>query len=184
MSNPNLCILYAWVLCDNGQKQAAERNLQIASRVLDSNISEKIIKLKGEPKREPSLTNRALRGRIAAVRAYMAAGEGDVQGIVRFSEQALKLLHNEDSPWRAGVAISLGTAHTYEGDNVSAIKALSEAVSASKAAGNIHLYLMANFWLVVCLKHQGQLLRAIDICKHLCSVVTEKELSHTDLEGV
>ena len=184
MSNPNLCILYAWVLCDNGQKQAAERNLQIASRVLDSNNSEKIIKLKGEPKQQPSLTNRALRGRIAAVRAYMAAGEGDVQGIVRLSEQALKLLHKEDSPWRAGVAISLGTAHTFEGDNVSAIKALSEAVSASKAAGNIHLYLMANFWLVVCLKHQGQLLRAIDICKHLFRVVTEKELTHTDLEGV
>lgn len=184
MSNPNLCILYAWVLCDNGQKQAAERNLQIASRVLDSNNSEKIIKLKGESKRQPSLTNRALRGRIAAVRAYMAAGEGDVQGIVRFSEQALKLLHKEDSPWRAGVAISLGTAHTFKGDNVSAINALSEAVSASKAAGNIHLYLMANFWFVVCLKHQGQLLRAIDICKHLFRVVTEKELTHTDLEGV
>jgi LuxR family transcriptional regulator, maltose regulon positive regulatory protein len=124
-----------------------------------------------------------LQGRIATIRAYMATFWGDIQSIVKFSEEALECLHKGDSAWRAGVAIYLGIAHTFKGDNVSAIKALSEAVTASKAAGNMHLYLVANFWLVVRLKYHGKLSRAIDICKHLFRVVIEEKLTQTELEG-
>jgi LuxR family maltose regulon positive regulatory protein len=183
ISRPNLCIFYAWDLVDNGQHQAAERSLQMAERVLDPVYNEKVIKQTVESARQHSLTNRKLQGRIATIRAYMATFWGDIQSIVKFSEEALECLHKGDAAWRAGVAIYLGIAHTFKGDNVSAIKALSEAVAASKAAGNIHLYLVANFWLVVRLKYHGQLSRATDICKHLFRVVIEEKLTHTELEG-
>ena len=123
---PTLCIIYAWILCDNGQYQAAERRLQTAERILDSIHSENTANPQIELKSQPSLTVRDLQGRIAAVRAYMATGQGDVQRIVNFSEKALQFLHQNDATWRAGVAMSLGMAHTIKGDNGSAVKALSQ----------------------------------------------------------
>jgi LuxR family transcriptional regulator, maltose regulon positive regulatory protein len=182
-SRPDLCIFYAWDLVENGQHQAAEQSLQMAERIIDPANNKKMIKPAVESAKQHSLTNRKLQGRIAAIRAYMATFWGDIQSIVKFSEEALECLHKGDSAWRAGVAIYLGIAHTFKGDNVSAVKALSEAVAASKAAGNMHLYLVANFWLIVRLKYHGQLSRAIDICKHLFSVVTEEKLTNTELEG-
>ncbi|HSQ86513.1 MAG TPA: hypothetical protein VLM43_17515, partial [Desulfobacterales bacterium] len=149
ISKPNLCIFCAWDLVDKGQHQSAERSLQLSERAVDSIYNEKSIKPKDESTKQHSITKRELQGRIAAIRAYMATSTGDMQSIVKFSEQALKCLHKGDSAWRASVAISLGIAHTFKGDVVPAIKALSEAVAASKAAGNVHLYLVANFWLVV-----------------------------------
>jgi len=183
ISRPNLCTFYAWMLFDNGQQKAAERSLQLAERALDSINNEKTIKAKGESTKQHSLTNRELQGRIAAIRAYMATGWGDIQNIVKFSEQALKCLHKGDSTWRAGAALSLGIAHALKGYDVSAIKALSEAVAASKAAGNMYLYLVANFWLVVRLNYHGQLSRAIDICKQLFRVVNQEKLAHTAIGG-
>jgi len=183
ISKPNLCIFCAWDLVDKGQHQSAERSLQLAERAVDSINNEKTVTPKDESKKQHSLMKRELQGRIAAIRAYMATSTGDMQSIVKFSEQALKCLNKGDSAWRASVAISLGIAHTFKGDNVSAIKALSEAVAASKAAGNMHLYIVANFWLVVRLKYLGQLSRAIDICKHLFRVVNEEKLTHTELGG-
>jgi len=183
LSSPTLCIIYAWILCDNGQYQAAERRLQTAERILDSIHSENTANPQIELKSQPSLTVRDLQGRIAAVRAYMATGQGDVQRIVNFSEKALQFLHQNDATWRAGVAMSLGMAHTIKGDNGSAVKALSEAVSASKIAGNGSLYLIANIWLAVRLKDYGQLPRAIDICKHLFGVLAEEKLTNTAAEG-
>ncbi len=155
----------------------------MAESSLDFIDDKKIIKPTDESTGQHFLTNRDLQGRIAAIRAHMATGLGDIQSIVKFSERALECLHKGDSAWRASVAVSLGIAHAFKGDNVSAIKALSEAVAASKAAGNMIHYLVANFWLVVRLKHHGQLSRAIDICKHLFGVVIEENLAHTELEG-
>jgi len=183
ISRPNLCISYAWILSESGQQQAAERSLQTVEKIIDSNNNEKIIKPKDESTRQHSLTNRELRGRIAAIRAHMATARGDIQSIVKFSKQALKCLHKEDSTWRVGVALSSGIANSLKGDNVSAIEALSEAVEASKAADNINFYLAANFWLVVSLKYNGQLPRAIEICKHLLKIVNEEKLAYTAIEG-
>ncbi|MDY6791076.1 MAG: LuxR C-terminal-related transcriptional regulator [Thermodesulfobacteriota bacterium] len=183
ISRPNLCIAYAWVLAVSGKQAAAERSLQTAEKIIHTTNMDKPIKPKGESTSLYSLKNRELQGRIAAIRAHMATDRGDVKSIVKFSEQALKLLHKEDSAWRAGVAISLGIANSLQGDSISAIEALSEAVAASKAADNINLYLIANFWLVVRLKYSGQLPRAIKLCKHLLKVVNEEKLSHTTIEG-
>ncbi|MDY6791169.1 MAG: helix-turn-helix transcriptional regulator [Thermodesulfobacteriota bacterium] len=183
ISRPNLCISYAWILSESGQQQAAERSLQTAEKIIDSTNNGKIIKPKGQSTRQQSLTSRELQGRIAAIRAYMATDRGDVQSSLKFSERALKCLHKEDSTWRAGVALSSGIANSLRGDNVSANKALSEAVEASKAADNINLYLAANFWLVVSLKYNGQLPRAIEICKHLLKIVNEEKLAYTAIEG-
>lgn len=183
ISRPNLCIMHAWVLSVSGKQQAAERSLQTVEKIIDSNNNEQIIKPKYESTRQHSLTNRELRGRIAAIRAQMATYRGDIQRIVKFSEQALKRLHKEDLTWRAGVAISSGITNSLKGDNISAIKALSEAVAASKATDNLNLYLIANFWLVILLNINGQLPRAIEICKHLFRIVNEEKLTHTEIAG-
>lgn len=184
MSRPNLCISYAWVLSESGQKKTAERCLRTAEKIIDSTADNgKIKPPTGESTRLNSLSNRELQGRIAAIRAYMATDRGDIQNIVKFSEQALKWLHKEDSTWRAGVGISSGIANSLQGDNISAIKALSEAVTASKAADNINFYLIASFWLVIRLKYNGQLPRAIETCRRLLIIVNEEKLAHTVIGG-
>ena len=136
-----------------------------------------------ESTKKHSLSKRTMQGRIAAIRAHMATSWGEIQNIVKFSEQVLNCLHKKDSAWRASVAVSLGIAYSFKGDNVSAIRVLLEAVAVGKTTGNKHLYLVANFWLIVRLNHHGQLARAIDICQHLFNVVVEENLTQTELEG-
>ena len=86
ISKPNLCIFCAWDLVDKGQHQSAERSLQLAERAVDSINNEKTVTPKDESKKQHSLTKRELQGRIAAIRASMATGWGDIQNIVKFSD--------------------------------------------------------------------------------------------------
>jgi LuxR family maltose regulon positive regulatory protein len=176
---PNLCFFHAWVLFENGQHSAAEESLQVVERLIDSII---VPPLKESGGLRPS-DKVELQGKVAAIRALMATGRGDAQDIVKFSRQALECLPEGDSTWRASVAISSGIAHSIKGDLIAAIDAFSQAIIASKAAGNMHLYLVAGFWLIVRLKYAGQLQRAIEICQQLLIFVNEKELAQTLVGG-
>jgi len=176
---PNLCFFHAWVLFENGQHSAAEESLQVVERLIDS-IVEPPSKESGGLRPSDKVE---LQGKVAAIRALMATGRGDVQDIIKFSSQALEYLNKGDSTWRASVSLSLGIAHSIKGDLNAAIDAFSQAILVSKAAGNMYFYLVASFWLIARLTYAGQLQKAIEICQHLLRIVNEKELEQTLVGG-
>jgi LuxR family maltose regulon positive regulatory protein len=176
---PNLCFFHAWVLFENGQHNAAEESLQVVERLINSIIE--------TPSKESDglrpFDKVELQGKVAAIRAGMATSRGDVQDIIKFSRQALECLPEGDSTWRASVTISSGIAHSIKGDLIAAIDAFSQAIIVSNAAGNLHLYLVASFWLIARLKYAGKFQRAIEICRELLDFVKEKGLTQTLVGG-
>jgi LuxR family maltose regulon positive regulatory protein len=124
-----------------------------------------------------------LRGRAAAIRAYMASHRGDVPEIIQHARQALDYLPKQDSAWRRGAAVALRDAHLYKGDMIAAHQARFEAVKASKAAGKVYLILAANLRLAVILRHQGRLQRTIEICQQEMQLADESGISQTVVVG-
>jgi LuxR family maltose regulon positive regulatory protein len=179
---PRLCVYHAFVLFMAGQLGEAELRLQAAERVLGSAAGE--VAPPGSPDRSHVRSKAALRGMIAAVRAYIAFLQGDVPAIIRFSRQALEHLPDEKSMWRSAVAIVSGDAHSLSGDPVAAGEHYSEAVALSKAAGNIYFVLFASAKLAVNESLQGQLHRVAEICQQGLQLANESGSSQTARAGV
>ncbi len=177
-SKPHLCIYYAWYLFISGQQDAAERSLQAAEQALDSST---------EPQEEDTLTGpdrMKLRGRIAAVRAFMVSYKGDVPGIIQHANQALAYLPEQDRTWRSLSALVLGDAYGFKGDMPAAYKARFEAVKACKAAGDIYYVMLASLKLAITLRAQGRLQETLEICQEQIQLANEYGLSQTSLVGV
>ncbi len=166
---PNLCFFHAWVLFENGQYAAAGKRLQIVEKLINSVT-------------QPS-DMAELQGKVEAIRALMATGQGDAANIIRLSKQALELLPEGAASWRASAFFSLGTAESIQGDECSAIEAFSQARKKSMEAGNMHLYFGATFWLAARYKYAGQLPRAIELCHELLKIVNEKGLEQSMAGG-
>ncbi len=182
-SKPQLCILHAWGLFTNGQMGAADRSLKAAEQALDTSV-DNAIKTSLLERDQPSDSDRMeLRGRVAAIRAYLAFYRGDVPGIIQYSRQALEYLPEQDLTWRSTVTIVLGDAYSFKGDFVAAYRARLESFEMSKAAGNIYLFLIASLKLAITLRGQGRLQRSIDICQKQLQLANESGWSHTVVVG-
>lgn len=162
---PNLCFFSAWVLTENAKFMEAEKKLRRVEEMIGSE--------------DESLSTNELQGKIAAMRAFMATGQGDYNKIITLGEQALEFLPEEAKLWRASTYFTLGVGKTFSGDLNSAITAFSLARKASKESGNTHLYLRSNFWLAARLKYSGQLPRALEICQELLHIVKVKGIEHS-----
>jgi LuxR family maltose regulon positive regulatory protein len=77
----------------------------------------------------------SFRGEVTAVQAYVAGVRGDLTQTVALSQRALALLPAENLVVRAIVAQNLGVAYHWSGDPAAAIRALTDAVALSRAAG-------------------------------------------------
>jgi LuxR family maltose regulon positive regulatory protein len=161
----------------------AEQRLQAVEHVLDSSISLKPETTLIEPDQLLGPDIMKLRGRAAAVRAYLVAYQGDVQGIIQYARLALEYLPESDSTWRSSALGSLGNAYSLIGDVASAYQARSEALEASRAAGNAYLILYASLRLVLTLRDLGRLSQAIEICQQQLELANESGLSQTVVFG-
>ena len=183
-SKPQLCIFYAWSLFATGRQDAAEQSLGAAEKALDlhSGYAGETSLIKAGD--QPSGPDRVkLQGRIAATRAFMAFFRGDVSGIVQHARQAIEYLPEQDLTWRGTATTALADAHIIKGDMTAAYQAQVEAVKASRAAGNIYMSLIANLKLAITLRQQGQLQRAIEICRQQMKFAGENGLSQTIVVG-
>jgi LuxR family maltose regulon positive regulatory protein len=108
--NPQLSVLHAWAMAKSGDLDGAERSLQ-------------------------EFDGDGFRGEVTAIRAYVAGVRGDLTQAVELSQRALALLPAENLVVRAIVAQNLGVAYHWSGDPAAAIRALTDAVTLSRAAG-------------------------------------------------
>jgi len=171
-ANPNLGIFYARESFKSGHLDEAEKRLQAAEQMLESaSISD--------------VNKKGLLGRIAVIRAYMSARTGDVSGIIRFSNQALKLLPQRDLMWRSVAAWTLGMGYGWAGagDCVKAQQAFSAAMKTSQEAGNIYYYIFAGSCLGSVMLMRAKFKEASNICQQMLSLAIKNGIEQTGIAG-
>jgi LuxR family maltose regulon positive regulatory protein len=137
-ANPKLGVLHAWAMAKSGDLDGAERSLQ-------------------------EFDGDSFRGEATAVRAYIAGVRGDLSQAVELSQRALALLPAENLVVRAIVTQNLGVAYHWSGDPAAAIRALTEAVALSRAAGQSFQTLTAMAILGRAYEMQAALRQATEI---------------------
>lgn len=112
---PSLWVIYASTFMFTGQHTAVEQKLQAAEAALQhSELDDK---------------TRDLFGRIAAMRATLAAIQNDAETIITQSLRAQEYLHPDNLMFRTTVTWTLGLAHQLQGDRVAASRAYAETIA-------------------------------------------------------
>jgi LuxR family maltose regulon positive regulatory protein len=181
LSSPHLCILNAWDLFLSGRQDAAERYLRAAEGALAMAPDPETGFPAPDRDRQPG-ANR-IGGRVAAVRAFLAFHQGDVPAIDRYARRALELLPAEDLTWRSTAAVALGDAYSFMGQIQKAYRARSDALEASKAAGNLYMILIAGMKLAVAMRQLGQLEETIQLCRQQFRLADDGGLSQAAVAG-
>jgi ATP/maltotriose-dependent transcriptional regulator MalT len=131
--HPSLWTTYASVLLVTGQVTSVEQTLHSAETALQD--------------AEPDDKTRDLIGRIAAIRATLAASLNQVETIIEQSRRALEYLHPNNLAFRTSTIWKLGYAYHLQGDRAAASQAYTEVISIGKASGNVVFTLMATIGL-------------------------------------
>jgi LuxR family maltose regulon positive regulatory protein len=144
-SRPWLCIARAWVLASTGQWDAVALTLQDAERAAHE----------ASQAEEQRIT-----AHILALRTYATAIEGDLGGAKALARQALDRLPREDLPVRSLVTLLLGSTLRHSGELVAAARIWTDAIDASRAAGDSHGAVTLLSALAAIQIEQGQLRKA------------------------
>ena len=132
-ARPSMWVTYASALLAASRPARIEQKLQAAEAALGG----------VEPAAEADKT-RDLIGRIAALRAILAATQYQVETIIAQSRRALEYLHPDNLPVRTTTTWTLGYAYQLQGDRAGASQAFTEAISVSQASGNIFIDILAS----------------------------------------
>ncbi len=130
---PSLWTAYASVLLVTGQGTRVEQTLQAAEAALQG--------------AEPDDKIRDLVGRIAAIRATVAAYQNQVETIITQSRRALEYLHPNNLAFRTSTVWKLGFAYHVQGDRAAARRAYAEVIAIGQASGNIIFTIAATIGL-------------------------------------
>jgi LuxR family maltose regulon positive regulatory protein len=130
-ARPRLSISFAITDLMAGRSEEIEKRLQAAEKAIKQNISKTI--------------ETELHGIIAAIRASSAfLIQGNIPATIKYSQKALELLPEENATWRSVVALDSGDAHSVTGDLEAAKQAFHQAVTASKQAKHVFLFMLSS----------------------------------------
>lgn len=132
-ARPSLWTTYASVLLVTGQGDRVEPKLHAAEAALQD--------------AEPDDMTRDLIGRIAAIRATVAATQTEVATIIAQSRRALEYLHSDNLPFRTSTAWKLGYAYHLQGDRAAARHAYTDVIRTGTASRNTIFTLVATIGL-------------------------------------
>jgi LuxR family maltose regulon positive regulatory protein len=132
-ANPTLWVMYASALSMSGQLTNVEEKLQGAEAALQN--------------LEPDAKTRNLIGHVAAIRAFLASVQHQVETIIAQSQRALEYLHPENLSVRTATIWKLGIAHHLQGERGAARRAYTEAIAASQTSGNMIVNISARVGL-------------------------------------
>jgi len=158
-ARPVLSVACAQALLNAGQLEATEARLMDAERWL------KLAPEMGDRSGEMVIVDeeqfQAFPARLATTRVYHAQSIGDVDGTVKYVEQALNLLPEGDHYNRAAVTGLLGLAYWASGDLEAAYGIFSDGLFQ-----NIHDRILGTFVLADMKRALGQLREAERISEH------------------
>jgi LuxR family transcriptional regulator, maltose regulon positive regulatory protein len=145
-ARPSLWIAYASTALASGQTAGIEEKLAAAEAALQNE--------------ESTETTRDLVGRIAAIRATLAAVKVQIDSIIDQSKRALEYLHPDNLSFRTFTIWKLGYAYYLQGDRIKASQAYEEAISISQASGNLITAVLAKVGLASVQQSENQLFPA------------------------
>ncbi|WP_119066715.1 LuxR C-terminal-related transcriptional regulator [Aggregatilinea lenta] len=151
-NNPALWVLYGWVAMATFENAQAEPKLQAAEAALQ----------KLEPDDSAQDSVRDLAGRIAALRAMLAANHYQSDMIIAQSQRALELLHPNNLYMRTVVMRTLAIAYQFRGERAAARAAYAEAIAMSEASGNLFVNILATTGLGIVQLSDNQLHQAAE----------------------
>lgn len=151
---PVLCLGCGWAYLDAGELETAEMWLQNAEWCLENTAVLVVV---------DEVEHQHLPGSIAAARTYLSLALGDMPGTVKYAQQALDLLPQEEHLRRGTPAALLGLALWSDGKLIEAQEAFAEAMSSYEKAGNI-LFVITGAYVLADMKvAQGRLHQAAKI---------------------
>ena len=174
---PNLCICYASILFESGRQEFAQECLhRLETSKTDVPSPSRVTP--GEKNNQAGeFLSVEIQGRIAALRTYWATLRGDLDGVARYSQQALNQLHKEDDAWRMMVFLGAAITHEVEGNVKEAVETHYAAVAAAKKAGSVYFYMVTRVWLAIELNILGRMPEAVEICRVLLNEIEEGKLT-------
>jgi len=142
-ARPSLWVMYASATLTIGHVTGVEQKVQAAEAALqDAELDDK---------------TRDLIGRIASIRATLAATQHQVETIITQSRRALEYLHPDNLPERAAITWKMGYAYHLQGDRAAASQAYTEAISTCEAIGRTAIAMMAAIGLGSIQESENQL---------------------------
>ncbi len=157
-SRPWLCICYAWILVYTGQLEAIEPLIRDAEKGLSSEKGEK---------------SRQIYGHIAAIRAYCAELQGDLNGAISYAQEALEHLPEQDLRARCFALTKLSASMRLIGDFSRATETFNKVMEISQAIGDCHFAINAHCDMAGLLMMQGQLRKVHEITERCLRLAKE-----------
>lgn len=159
--NPVLTVFHGWSLVSRGDLAEVEASLDRASALLEATP--------GGDGSSFSEARRTLPATIAIYRASLAQARGDLAGVVRHAQVALRLAGPRDHLTRGAAGGFLALAAWSAGDVAQAIETFSRAVTSLRLAGNLvdelsSTALLAEMWAVA-----GRPSKAVELCRRALS---------------
>ncbi len=149
---PVLSTQMGMAFMDAGEPEASETRLRDAEQCLNGSSDGMVVVEKALLQPLPAM--------IALARAYNAQVQGDLSATVKYAEQALQLIPEEDLFRRAQATITLEVTHWTRGDLESARTALVGWMDSMEKAGNFVFVVASAFALADILTEQGRLREA------------------------
>lgn len=165
-AHPSLWLAYASTLLATGQIVRTQEVLNAAERLLA-----------GKENAGPlDDQQRDLMGRIAAIRATVAAGLQQLPRIITESQRALEYLHPDNLAFRTSTSWKLGYAYHLDGEFAAAKAAYQEAIVKSQASGNKIFTIMSHIGLADVYQVEAQLVAAAEHFQSAADLYGEQPL--------
>ncbi|MBE9140381.1 helix-turn-helix transcriptional regulator [Nodosilinea sp. LEGE 07088] len=168
---PVLSVVYALVLLNDGQLDAAESRLQDAERCL-AVIADSTESLAVVVTDEAQL--QSLPASIANARAYRATALRDVPSTVTYAQQALALLPADEEYERGTTVALLGLAYWTDGKPEAGYDSFAEGLAIFKHMGLPQIAIGGTLILAQMSLAQGRLHRTIQICEQSLQLAAEQ----------
>lgn len=157
--HPSLWLAHASTLLGTGQVARTQEALNGAERLLQTQ----------EAAQGLDENARDLIGRIAAIRATIAAGLQQADVLIAQSQRALQYLHPNNLAFRTSTNWKLGYAYHLGGDFAAASQAYQDTIAKSQASGNTIFTIMSHIGLGDIYLADAQLTLAAE---HYCSAIS------------
>jgi len=149
-ARPALCVELGLAFSLAGEPETSEIHLQNAEQALAGAVDKAELKL--------------FQGSIALARAYNAQVQGNLAETVKYAEQAIQLIPENDFYRRSQAAITLECTHWASGNLESAIRAIGDWMESMTQLGN-HVFVVASaFGVADLLVGLGRLSEAEQTC--------------------
>ena len=163
---PVLSVGYAWALLDRGELEASEARLHDAERRLGTPTDKMVVVDKEQ--------FRSLPASIATARAYRSLALGNVPDTVKYAQQALKLVPEDDKVRYNQATSLLGLAQHTSGDLEAAERSLADFHANLRKTGEILTLVGITFLLADIRVGLGQLHEAESIYQQSLRIVTDQ----------